>query len=41
MCKIVGGIRKYVHVTPEIKRLKWLPVPSQLYYRNAMILAFK
>ena len=28
------------HVTPELKRLKWLPVSSQLYYRNT-ILAFK
>ena len=39
-CRIVCGIRKYDHVTPELKRLKWLPVSSQLYYRNT-ILAFK
>ena len=39
-CRIVSGIRKYDHVTPELKRLRWLPVSSQLYYRNA-ILAFK
>lgn len=39
-CRIVSGIRKYDHVTPELKRLKWLPVSSQLYYRNT-ILAFK
>ena len=39
-CRIVRGIRKYDHVTPELKRLSWLPVSSQLYYRNAL-LAFK
>ena len=39
-CRIVSGIRKYDHVTPKLKRLTWLPVSSQLYYRNA-ILAFK
>ena len=38
--RIVSGIRKYDHVTPELKRPRWLPVSSQLYYRNA-ILAFK
>ena len=38
--RIVSGIRKYDHITPELKRLKRLPVFSQLYYRNA-ILAFK
>jgi len=39
-CIIVSGVQKYDHVIPELKRLKWLPVSSQLYYRNA-ILAFK
>ena len=39
-CRIVSGSRKYDHVTPELQRLRWLPVSSQLYYRNA-ILAFK
>ena len=39
-CRIVHGIRKYDHVTPELKHLRWLPVSSQVYYRNA-ILAFK
>ena len=39
-CRIVSGIRKYDHVTPELKRFRWLPVSSQLHYRNA-ILAFK
>ena len=33
-CRIVSGIRKYDHVTPELKRL------CQLYYRN-VLLAFK
>ena len=31
-CRIVSGIRKYDHVTPELKRLKLLPVSSQVYY---------
>ena len=39
-CRIVSGIRKYDDDTPELKRHRWLPVSSQLYYRNA-ILAFK
>ena len=39
-CRIVSGIRKYDHDTPELKRLSWLPVSSQPYYRNAL-LAFK
>ena len=36
-CRIVRGIRKYDHVTPKLKCLSWLPVSSQLYYRNALL----
>ena len=39
-CRIVSGARKYDHVTPHLKRLSWLPVKDQLYYRQA-IMAFK
>ena len=34
------GTRKYDHITPVLKELKWLPVATQLYFRNA-IMAFK
>jgi hypothetical protein len=34
-CRIVSGARKYDHITPFLKELKWLPVASQLYYRSA------
>ena len=39
-CRIVCGISKFDHVTPALKELKWLPVTSELYLRNAT-LAFK
>ena len=39
-CRIVKNARKYDHVTPILKELKWLPVASQLYHRNATM-AFK
>jgi hypothetical protein len=40
-CRIpLYGARKYDHITPFLKELKWLPVASQLYYRSA-IMAFK
>ena len=38
--RIVTGTRKYEHITPVLKDLKWLPVKLQLYYRDA-ILAYK
>ena len=37
---IICGTRKLDHVTPLIKELRWLPVKSQLYLRDAL-LAFK
>ena len=39
-CRIVNGARKYDHVTPILKQLRWLPVRQQLFYRDA-IMAFK
>ena len=37
---IVSNTKKYDHVTPVLKNLKWLPVKTNLYYRDA-IMAFK
>ena len=31
---VVCDIRKFDHVTPALKELKWLPVASELYLRN-------
>ncbi|CAB4040195.1 Hypothetical predicted protein, partial [Paramuricea clavata] len=39
-CRIVSGARKYDHVTPLLKELRWLPVATQLYYRSTTM-AFK
>ena len=39
-CRIVCGARKYDHVAPLLKKLRWLPVVTQLYYRSATM-AFK
>ena len=39
-CRIISGARKYDHVTPLLKELRWLPVATQLYYRSATM-AFK
>ena len=38
--RIITSSRKYDHVTPLLKSLKWLPVKSQLYFKDA-ILGFK
>lgn len=37
---IVSNSRKYDHISPILKELKWLPVRQQLYYHHA-IMAFK
>ena len=39
-CRITSGTRKYDHITPFLKELRWLPVASELFYHNA-IMAFK
>ena len=33
--RIATSTRKYDHITPLLKELKWLPVATQLYFRNA------
>ena len=38
--RIVSGTRKFDHVSPALKDLRWTPVKSHLYLRDA-ILAFK
>ena len=38
--RIVSGTTKFDHATPALKNLRWLPVKSHLYLRDA-ILAFK
>ena len=38
--RIVSGIRKFDHVFPALKNLRWIPVQSHLYLKDA-ILAFK
>ena len=38
--RIVSNTRKYDHITPIPKKLKWLSVKNYLYYRDAT-LAFK
>ena len=38
--RIISNTRKFDYVTPILKDLRWLPVKSQLYYRNE-VLAFK
>ena len=38
--RIVSGTRKFDHVSPALKNLRWIPVKSPLYLRDAN-LAFK
>ena len=38
--RIVSGTRKFDHVSPALKDLRWIPVKSHLYLRDT-ILAFK
>ena len=35
--RIICGTRKLDHVTPLLKELRWLPVKSQLYLRDAVL----
>ena len=32
--RITSGTRKYDHITPFLKELRWLHVASELYYRS-------
>ena len=36
-CRIVTGSRKYDHITPQLKKLGWLSVRQQLYFRFATL----
>ena len=36
-CRAVCGAKKFDHVTPLLKDLRWLPVRQQLYLRFATI----
>ena len=38
--RIVSGTRKYDHITPVLRELKWLPIKQRLELKNAVI-AFK
>ena len=38
--RILSNTKKYDHVTPVLKRLRWLPVKNNLYFRDA-VMAFK
>ena len=40
LSRIVSGAQRYVHVTPILRQLKWLPVKTHLYYRD-LIMASK
>ena len=36
-CCIVSGSRKYDHVSPAFKELRWMPVKEHLYYLDAVM----
>ena len=36
-CRIVSGAKKYDHITPLLKELKWLPIKKQLHLRKAIL----
>ena len=38
--RIITGTRKFDHITPALKDLRWLPIKQHLYLRDA-VLAFK
>ena len=38
--RMIVGLRKYDHVSPALRELKWLNVKDQLYHRDA-VLVFK
>ena len=39
-CRILSGAKKFDHITPLLKDLRWLPIRQQLYFRFA-VLVFK
>ena len=36
--RIITGTRKFEHITPVLKDLKWLPVEDQLVYRDILMI---
>ena len=39
-CRILCGAKKFDHITPLLKGLRWLPIGKQLYFRFS-VLVFK
>ena len=39
-CCILCGAKKFDHITPLLKELRWLPIRQELYFRFA-VLVFK
>ena len=37
-CRILCGAKKFDHITPLLKGLRWLPIRQQLYFRFAVLL---
>jgi len=37
---IITGTRKFDHITPALRDLRWLPVKQKLFFRDA-VMAFK
>ena len=35
--RIVTGSRKFDHITPILKQLRWMPVKDHLFYRDALL----
>jgi len=38
--RIITGTRKFDHITPALRDLRWLPVKQKLFFRDA-VMAFK
>ena len=39
-CRIVSGKRKFDHISGQLKELRWLPIATELEYRNG-VMAYK
>ena len=38
-CRILCGAKKFDHITPLLKGLRWLPIRQQLYFRFAVLVS--
>ena len=36
--RIITGTRKFDHITPTLKELRWLPVKQRLHFRDAVLM---